>query len=103
MSRALTWLFLPWFGQVGDAGVGTHEDVAWMKPSLQVQLFDFRQVDATQRSFGESIGWDQSQAEHTNPMDTVNGLGRQRERQRQRARQTEREDSCYNYHHSCSA
>lgn len=46
-----------------------------MEPPLQVQLFDLGQVDATQRSLGESVGRDQSQAEHTNPVDAVDGLG----------------------------
>lgn len=67
-------MFLPWFGQVGDAGVGAHEDVAGVQPALQVQLLDLRQVDAAQRSLGQSVGRDQSQAEHAHAVDAVDGL-----------------------------
>lgn len=76
-----TWLFLPWFGQIGDAGVGAHEDVAGVQPPLQVQLLDLGQVYAAQRSLGEGVGRDQSQAEHAHSVDTVYGLrGKRRHR-----------------------
>lgn len=70
----LTRLFLPRLGQVGDAGVGAHEDVAGVQPPLQVQLLDLRQVDAPQRGLGEGVGRDQGQAEHAHPVDAVDGL-----------------------------
>ena len=66
-----TWLFLPRFGQVGDAGVRTHEHVAGVQRPLQEQLLGLRQVDATQRSLGQSVGGHQSQAVHPHLVDTV--------------------------------
>lgn len=47
-----TWLFLPWFGHVGHAGVGAHEDVAGVEGALQEVLLGLRHVDATQRRLG---------------------------------------------------
>lgn len=66
-----TWLFLPGFGQVGDAGVRTHEHVARVQRPLQEELLGLRQVDATQGSLGQSVGGHQSQAVHPHLMDTV--------------------------------
>lgn len=37
-SLTHTWLFLPWFGHVGDAGVGAHEDVAGVQRPLKEEL-----------------------------------------------------------------
>lgn len=64
-------MFLPRFGQVGDAGVRTHEHVAGVQRPLQEQLLGLRQVDATQRSLGQSVGGHQSQAVHPHLMDAV--------------------------------
>lgn len=66
-----TWLFLPGFGQVGDAGVRTHEHVAGVQRPLQEELLGLRQVDATQGSLGQSVGGHQSQAVHPHLVDTV--------------------------------
>lgn len=74
-----TWLFLPRFGQVGDTGVGAHQDIAGVKPPLQVQLLDLRQVDAAQRSLGKGVGRHQSQTEDAHPVDAVYGLRVMRE------------------------
>ena len=41
----LTWLFLAGFGQVGDASVGAHEDVAGVQRALQEELLGLGQVD----------------------------------------------------------
>lgn len=51
-SAGRTWLFLPGFGQVGDAGMRTHEHVAGMQRPLQEELLGLGQVDATQGRLG---------------------------------------------------
>lgn len=73
-KRLPTWLFLPWFGQVGDTCVRTHEDVAGMQGALQETLLSLRYVDATQRSFRKIVGRNKSEAVHPNLVDAVNGL-----------------------------
>lgn len=42
-----TWLFLPWFRKVGDAGVGAHQNIARVQHAFQKALFGLRQVDAS--------------------------------------------------------
>lgn len=72
-----TWLFLPRFGQVGDAGVRTQQHVAGVQRPLQEQLLCLRQVDATQGSLGQSVGGHQGQAVHPHLVDPVDRLQRQ--------------------------
>lgn len=74
--RVHTWLFLTGFGQVGDAGVRTHQHVAGVQRPLQEQLLGLRQVDATQGSLGQSVGRHQSQTIHAHLVNTVYRLER---------------------------
>lgn len=69
-----TWLFLSWLGQVGDACVRAHEDVAWVQGTFQEALFSLRYMDATQGRLGKCVGRHQSQAVHPDLVDAVYGL-----------------------------
>lgn len=71
---SLTWLLLSGLGQVGDARVGAHEDVAGVQGALQEALLGLRYVDAAQRSFGQRVGRHQSQTVHAYLVDAVYGL-----------------------------
>lgn len=70
-----TWLFLSWLGQVGDARVRAHEDVAGVQGALQEALFGLRYMDAAEGSLGKRVSRHQSQAVHPNLVDAVYGLG----------------------------
>ena len=72
--RLHTWLFLPRFWQVGDAGMRTQEHVAGVQRPLQEKLLGLREVDAPQRSLGQSVGGHQSQAVHAHLVNAVYGL-----------------------------
>lgn len=67
-------LFLAWFGQVGDARVWTHEDIAWMQVSVKEVLLGFTDVDAPKRRLWEGVGRDECKAVKANLVDTVDGL-----------------------------
>lgn len=73
-----TWLFLSWLGQVGDARVRTHQDVAGVQGTFQEALLGLRYVDAAQGSFGECVGGYKSQTVHTHLVDAVYGLDTKR-------------------------
>ena len=68
-------MFLPGLGQVGDAGVRTHEHVAGVQRALQETLLGLGDVDATQGGLGQRIGGHQRQTVHPHLVDTVYGLG----------------------------
>lgn len=70
----LTWLLLSGLGQVGDARVRAHEDVAGVQGAFQEALLGLRYVDAAQGSFGQRVGWHQSQTVHAHLVDAVYGL-----------------------------
>ena len=53
---------LPGLGQVGDAGVGAHQDIDWVQAALKELLLGLRQMDATQRSLGQVVMRHQSEA-----------------------------------------
>lgn len=74
----LTWLLLSGLGQVGDARVGAHEDVAGVQGAFQEALLGLRYVDAAQGSFGQRVGRHQSQTVHAHLVDAVDGLKRVR-------------------------
>lgn len=69
-----TWLFLSGLGQVGDACVRAHEDIAGVQGALQEALFGLGYMDAAQRSLRKRIGRHQSQAVHSDLVDAVYGL-----------------------------
>lgn len=71
-----TWLFLSWFGHVGDAGVWAHEDVTRMQVSLQKVLLGLTYVDAPERRLWQGVGWDKGKAIQANLVDTVDSLYR---------------------------
>lgn len=75
-SPYCTWLFLPGFGQVGDAGVRTHEHIAGVQRPLQEELLGLRQVDATQGSLRKGVGGYQGQAVDPHLVDAVYCLER---------------------------
>lgn len=75
VSGLLTWLLLAWPGEVGDAGVGAHQHVAWVQCPLQEALSGFRDVNPSKRCLGQRVGRNQSQAIHAHLVDTVDGLG----------------------------
>lgn len=51
-----------------------HEDVAGMQRALQKVLFGLRDVDPSQRSFWQGVGWHQGEAIYTHLVNAVNGL-----------------------------
>ena len=69
-----TWLFLAWFGHVGDTGVWAHEYIAGVQVSLQKVLLGFTDVDAAEGRLWEGVGRDKREAVKANLVDTVNGL-----------------------------
>lgn len=75
-ARRLTRLLLPRLGQVGDAGVRAHEDVAGVQVSLQEVLLGFTDVDAAERRLWEGVGRDEGQAVQAHLVDAVDGLRR---------------------------
>ena len=53
-----------------------HEDIAGVQVSLQKVLLGFADVDASERSLWEGVGWDKRKAVQANLVDTVDGLQR---------------------------
>lgn len=72
-----TWLFLAWFGEIGDTGVWAHEDVTRVQVSLQKVLLGFTDVDASEWRFREGVSWDERKAEQAHLVDTIDGLCRE--------------------------
>ena len=73
-------MFLAWFGQVGDAGVGAHEDIAGVQRALQEELLGLGQVDPPQRGLGQGVGRHQRQAVNPHLVNAIYSLGSQEER-----------------------
>ena len=46
---------LPWLGQIGDASVGTHQNVGWVQGALKEATLALAQVDATEGSLGKIV------------------------------------------------
>lgn len=75
-SGVLTWLFLSRLGQVGNTGVGTHQDVTRMQSTLQKALLCFWNMNSSERSLWQSVGWHQGKAVHTYLVNAINCLHR---------------------------
>ena len=65
---------LPRLGQVGDAGVGAHQDIDWVQAALEELLLGLGEMDPAQGRLGQVVMRHQGQAVEANIVDGVHCL-----------------------------
>lgn len=67
-------MYLPWFGQVGDARVRAHQHVGRVQRALEESSLALAQMDPAERSFGQEVRLNEREAVYPHLVYRVDGL-----------------------------